>query len=263
MTHVEESEGGAVAEDVRRKILDFLGSGTWQPGQKLGSEREMAEQFGVSRATLRSALLPLHRAGLLDKRAGRTGGTFVGAGVVERHVAELVGLPTRLSRTGHSSTTQVLDTALREASPIEARALRIYPGTPLVWIRRLRYADQIPLSIDHARFVASRFPGLLGHPLSGSLYALIENEYGVQLAQAEESIQIVNAKPREASLLNVSSRSPLLAMTRIGTDDGGTPFEYSEDYFRADRVRLISRSDGSSRREAIASDGRFEVSVSG
>ncbi|HNA50943.1 MAG TPA: GntR family transcriptional regulator, partial [Mycobacterium sp.] len=52
-----ESQGGPIAEDVRRRILSMLAQGTLRPGSRLGTEREMAERFAVSRSTLRSALL--------------------------------------------------------------------------------------------------------------------------------------------------------------------------------------------------------------
>ncbi|MBN7463572.1 winged helix-turn-helix transcriptional regulator, partial [Mycobacteroides abscessus subsp. abscessus] len=81
---MEESEGGPVAEDVRRRILSMLAQGTLHPGSRLGSEREMAERFAVSRATVRSALVPLSRAGILERQTGRGGGTFVRADVVQR-----------------------------------------------------------------------------------------------------------------------------------------------------------------------------------
>ena len=54
VNHMDESEGGPVAEDVRRRIVSMLDAGTLRPGDRLGSEREMAEHFSVSRATLRN-----------------------------------------------------------------------------------------------------------------------------------------------------------------------------------------------------------------
>ena len=45
MNGMDESEGGPVAEDVRRRIVAMLDAGTLRPGDRLGSEREMAEQF--------------------------------------------------------------------------------------------------------------------------------------------------------------------------------------------------------------------------
>jgi GntR family transcriptional regulator len=259
---VDESEGGPVAEDVRRRIVSMLDAGTLRPGDRLGSEREMAEQFGVSRATLRSALVPLNRAGILERRSGRAGGTFIKAGLVERNVAELSGLPNRLKQGGHSTTrSRVLSTALRGASATEAHRLGVKPDTPLVVIQRLRYADGFPLSVDCAHFPADRVPDLLEQPLGGSLYELLAVRYDLVPSTSTETIEVVSANPREASWLQIPTRTPLLAMTRVASDADGNPFEYSEDLFRADRVRLVAKNTVVSERETLGSDGRVELTV--
>lgn len=133
---MEETSGGPVAEDVRRRILSMLAQGMLRPGSRLGTEREMAETFAVSRSTLRSALLPLSQAGVLERRTGRNGGTFVRADVVQRNAAELVGLPARLHSGGHTSTSRVLGTDRRPATAIEAEALEVPLGTDIFTIRR-------------------------------------------------------------------------------------------------------------------------------
>jgi len=259
---VDETEGGPVAEDVRRRIVSMLDAGTLHPGDRLGSEREMAEQFGVSRATLRSALVPLNRAGILERRSGRAGGTFIKAGLVERNVAELSGLPDRLKQGGHSTArSRVLSTALRGAGATEAHRLGIKPDTPLVVIQRLRYADGFPLSVDCAHFPADRVPDLLEQPLGGSLYELLAVRYDLVPSTSTETIEVVSANPREASWLQIPNRTPLLAMTRVASDTDGQPFEYSEDLFRADRVRLVAKNTVVSERETLSSDGRVELTV--
>jgi GntR family transcriptional regulator len=258
---MEESEGGPVAEDVRRRIVHMLGTGTLRPGDRLGSEREMADQFAVSRATLRSALVPLSRAGILERRTGRGGGTFIKADVVERNVAELSGLPARLTEGGHSSRSRVLSTALRGANAVEARALQVDADTDLVVVRRLRFADGVPLSVDNARFVAARVPDLLEQPLGGSIYDLLAMRYKIVPASMTETIEVVNCNPQEGSWLEVPARTPLLAMTRVTADADERPFEYSEDLFRADRVRLIAKTAARTDQGFVATDGRVVFDV--
>jgi len=259
---MDETEGGPVAEDVRRRIVGMLGAGTLRPGDRLGSEREMAEQFGVSRATLRSALVPLNRAGILERRSGRAGGTFIKTGLVERNVAELSGLPNRLKQGGHSTArSRVLSTALRAATATEAQQLAVDPGTELVVIQRLRYADGFPLSVDCAHFPADRVPDLLEQPLGGSIYEILAVRYSLTPATSVESIEVVSANPREAAWLEIPTRTPLLAMTRVTADADGRPFEYSEDLFRADRVRLVAKNTAVAQRESLGSDGRVELTV--
>lgn len=239
------STGSPVAEDVRRRILSMLALGTLRPGSRLGTEREMAQAFSVSRSTLRSALLPLSQAGVLERRTGRNGGTFVRADVVERNAAELAGLPARLHSGGHTSFTRVLGTDRRPAGPVEAQALEIKSGTDIFAIRRLRYADGVPLSVDLACFAAEQVDDLLEQPLGGSLYDLLRVRYGLTPATTTETIEVVSASPREAQWLDIGHRKPLLAITRVTRDGGDQPFEYAYDLFRADRVRLTATSHGS------------------
>lgn len=239
---MEETAGGAVAEDVRRRILSMLSSGALRPGSRLGTEREMAEQFDVSRATLRSALLPLSQAGVLERRTGRAGGTFVRADMVQRNAAERTGLPALLHSGGHSSYTKVLATDSRPATAAESVALEIAPDAAVFVIRRLRYADGVPLSVDQSCFVAEQAPDLLEQPLGGSLYELFKTRYGLAPATTTETIEVVSASPREAQCLDIAHRKPLLAITRLARAESGRPFEYAYDLFRADRVRLTATS---------------------
>jgi GntR family transcriptional regulator len=240
----------------------MLDAGSLRPGDRLGSEREMAEQFAVSRATLRSALVPLSRAGILERRTGRGGGTFIKSNVVERNVAELSGLPSRLKEGGHAtSRSRVLATALRAATAKEAHRLEVAPGTSLVVVQRLRYADGIPLSLDCAHLPADRVPDLLEQPLGGSIYELLALRYDLVPSESTETIEVVNANPKEAAWLEIPTRTPLLSMTRVTYDADGQPFEYSEDLFRADRVRLIAKNTALTEREALGTDGRVELTV--
>lgn len=241
---MEESAGGPVAEDVRRRILSMLASGALRPGSRLGTEREMAETFAVSRSTLRSALLPLSQAGVLERRTGRAGGTFIRADVVQRNAAELAGLPARLLSTGHTSASTVLAADHRPASSTEAAALEIPDSTAIFAIRRLRYADGVPLSVDMSCFVAEHAADLLDQPLDGSLYELFRQRYGLEPDSTTETIEVVSASPREARWLAITHRKPLLAITRVARDGRGRPFEYAYDLFRADRVRLTATSSG-------------------
>lgn len=251
---MDESAGGPVAEDVRRRIVAMLAQGTLRPGSRLGTEREMAETFSVSRSTLRSALLPLSRAGVLERRTGRGGGTFVRADLVERNAAELAGLPARLHSGGHTSGTRVLSTERRAATATEVSALEIDTGAEVFVIKRLRLADGVPLSVDQACFVVAQVPDLLEQPLGGSLYQLFQVRYRLVPATTTETIEVVSANSREARWLDIPHRRPLVAITRVTRGHDGRPFEYAHDLFRADRIRLTATTS--------AAVGRVERIVS-
>lgn len=234
----------AVAERLRRTMLTDIGSGALPEGSRLGSERDLAEKYGVSRGTLRQVLAALEEAGLVRRIPGRGGGTFVNHAKVEHDLTSVVGVPAYLARQGYVAGTRVISTQMTVADVATARALRLADGALVVDLRRLRLADGRPFSLDHARLPADRFPGILEMPLGGSIYELLEKEFGVSPADAEEMIEVVNATDDESALLSVDPEAPLLSITRTTFDADGMPFEFSHDLFRADRTRITMRTPG-------------------
>lgn len=244
----------AVAETLRRRMLTDIGSGAIAPGARLGSERELAEHYGVSRATLRQVLAALEEAGLIRRAAGRTGGTFVNHAKVDHDLTRVVGVPAYLARQGYAAGTRVIATMMGVADASTRTALQLDEPELVIEVRRLRLADGTPFSLDHARFPAERFPGLLEMPLGGSLYELLEKEYDVATADAEEVIEVVHATDEEAELLAVRVGDPLVAITRTTFDRDGVAFEFSHDLFRSDRVRITLRTPGRGLRSVPGSD---------
>jgi GntR family transcriptional regulator len=196
----------------------------------------------VSRATVRAALADLQRSGLVRRVRGRAGGIFVAERKVERDLTSLAGLPAYLRRQGFTAGARVVATAMVDADAETAAALELEAGTPVLEVVRVRLADGEPISLERARFPADRFPDLLDRSLSGSLYELLEREYGLRPGEAEERIEVVVAETTETRLLDVPRGAPLLAIARTAWDRDGRPFERSHDLFRADRARIVVRA---------------------
>lgn len=234
----------SVAEKLRRQMLSDIGSGALEPGARLGTERELAAQYVVSRATLRQVLATLEEAGLVRRVPGRAGGTFVSHAKVNRDLSRVVGVPAYLARQGYVAGTRILSTQMAAPDQTTRTALRLEPDALVVVIRRIRLADGTPISLDHAQFPADRFPGLLEMQLGGSIYELFEREFSTLPADAEELIEVVRATDDEAALLAVEPETPLLSITRTTFDQNDVPFEFSCDLFRADRTRITVRTPG-------------------
>lgn len=233
---------GPVAEVVRRQLLDHIASGRLRPGARLGAERELAVELGVSRSTVRQALGALENAGVVRRVPGRGGGTFVNSGKIERDLSSVVGVPALLRRQGITAGTRTVSTGLVGADDTTAAALELQPGDFVLDIVRIRLADGLPMSLEHARLPAARFPGLLDLPLGGSLYELLEQHYGVRPGEAVERIEVVVATVDEGKILGVAAGDPLLSIMRTTQDLDGSPFEHSHDLFRADRTRITVRT---------------------
>ena len=232
----------AQSEELRRRIVADINAGV--PGAKLGSERDLAERYGTSRSSLRQVLSALEEAGLVHRVIGRAGGIFISHGQVERNLSDVVGVPAFLAHQGYVAGTRVLSTRICVPEAAAQSALRLGPGDYVIEIQRVRLADGSPISLEQAQFPADAFPGLLEQQLGGSLYEILESQYGLVASRADERIEAVNATANEATLLGIKSKAALLMITRISYDQNGTPCEYSRDLFRGDRTALAVTAQG-------------------
>jgi GntR family transcriptional regulator len=240
----QQAASGRTPEDVRHALAEQISAGRLRPGQRLGAERSLAAELGVSRATLRQALAVLEESGVVRRVPGRGGGTFVSKGKIERDLSRVVGVPALLRSQGVVAGTRVMSARLSEPDESATQALGLRAGDLVIDLVRIRLADGSPISVEHAMLPADRFPGLLELPLGGSVYELLEEHYGVRPKEALERIEVVPASPDEAMVLDVETGAPLLSITRTTTGTGDEPIEFSHDLFRADRTRIVVRTPG-------------------
>ncbi len=197
---------GPAADDTRRRLLEMIGSGALGAGERLGAERDLAVELAVSRSTLRHALASLEHDGVVRRVPGRGGGTFVTTQKFARDLSSIVGVPAMLRDQGFLAGSRVMSASVVAADEVTARALGLEQGAFVLDVVRIRLADGSPISLEHARFPADRFPDLLEQSLGGSIYELLASRYGVRPAQAEERIEVVPADDDEARILGVAAR---------------------------------------------------------
>ena len=246
---------GPAAERVRRRLLDEIHQGVLRPGERLGAERDLATHLGVSRSTIRQALAALEDAGEVRRVPGRGGGTFIRGRKVERDLSQVVGVPALLRSQGMTSGSRVISTGMVVADEHTRAALDLTEGSYVFDVVRIRLADGAPISLEHVRLPAERFPQLLDLPLGGSLYDLLSEHYDTDPGEAEDRIEVTPASGDEASILATEPGSPLLSIHRVTKDADGVAFEYSHDLFRADRTAITVRTPATAR----AAGGRARV----
>lgn len=220
-------------------LADAIAGGQLSPGDRLPAESDLAAWLGVSRMTLRHALGELAQRGLVTRAVGRGGGTFVAEPKLEQDLTTLAGFSEQLRRHGKVAGARVLAAAELPAGRAAAAALQLAEGDPVYDVRRIRFADERPIVIEHSQFPAKLFPGLLECRLDGSLYELLDASYGLRPHHARESLEPVVAGVREAEALQVDEGSPLMLVERIAYAADGQPVEYARDLFRGDRTRVV------------------------
>ena len=222
---------------MKRQLLEF--TATLDPGSLVPPERELARSYGTSRTTVRQALAELVVEGRLLRLQGK--GTFVAKPKVAQ-LLELASYTEGMRAHGLHPQTEILDIGYVTADEQLAVLLGIRTGGRVLRIHRLRLADGEPMSIDTSHLPARRFPGLrkqLEQQLS--LYETLRLGYGIQLAEAEETIETVLADPHDARLLGVDPGLPLLLLSRHAFDVTGEPVEWAQSWYRGDRYKFVTR----------------------
>ncbi len=210
-----------------------------QSNQQLPSEREMCDRYRVSRMTVRQALLDLTRDGLIYSRVGK--GTFVSEPKIDQQLKTLTGFSQDMQARGSRPMSQVLEARIEPASNAIAQALHLSPAANVILLARVRLSDRSPLAVETVRLPQTLCPDLLRHDFScESLYAVLQQEYGYRLTRAEQTIEAGLAGPREAALLQVQPRSPILIMERLTFTDQNVPIEHVHSTYRGDRYKFSS-----------------------
>jgi GntR family transcriptional regulator len=244
-----------IREGVERGIRDLIAGAHVDPDGRLPTERDLADRFSVSRTTVRQVLDALEHAGMVHRRRGRTGGTFVTRPRVNLDFGYLAGIPSYLRAQGFRAGAHVVSARMISADTATAEALGIATGEPVHDVIRVRLADDVRISLEHASFPVALFPDLLAQPLDDSVYELMANKYGMVVTKAVERLVAVLADEEQAHILGIEVGDPLMAIERISYDDDDRPLEYSNDIFRGDRTRVIAWAYGAGEGRSLDSLG--------
>lgn len=223
---------------VKDILKDAIRTGYWAPNAQLPSEAELCEMFDVSRTVIRQALQDLMHEGFISRRKGK--GSFVTTPKIkEGLVQKLTGFYQDMVDQGYVPVTQVIKQALVPANSDVAAHLRIPENTDVIEIVRLRFVQNIPIVLVTSYLPYAMCPGILNENLSNqSLYALLEEKYGLMISRGHRTIEAVAARSVEAQLLGVPEREPLFLLISVSFKADGTPMEYYHALHRGDRSRF-------------------------
>ena len=223
----------------RAHLLRRIERGELRQGQKLLSEREYADQLGVSLAPIRQAILDLVKEGYLNRTRGR--GTFVQEAKVNEKVAILSSFTQSMRAKGLEPDIHMRFRGLVPADPVIAEALRTRERK-LLHIRRLASVDGEPAALLDAYLSPQAFPKIVHADLAeGSLYLTMEALYGVVPTRATSTIEVIRCQ-EEAELLGLIPGSAALQVEGTTFDAADRPVEFSRVIYRADRFRFTIES---------------------
>lgn len=210
---------------VLRAIERAVVGGDLPAGTHLPSERDLSRAYGISRLTLRRALDELVRAGRLRKVHGV--GTFVAEQRLE--LDDRLSFSERVRQVGREPATRVLSIGTIPATKYIAGTLRTQLNEPVICLDRIRLIDGVPVMREITHLSAKRYGGLLGEDLGqNSLYRLLHEHYGIQIAEVQETIEAHLIGAADALLLACEAGAPGFKRLLVAFDTTGEPVELCE-----------------------------------
>ena len=223
----------AIAAAITTEIAD----GSYGPGAKLPTEAQLAQRFAVNRHTVRRALASLAEAGMVTARRGA--GVYVTTVPTEYPLGRRVRFHQNVLASGRTPSRRILRMETRSASPPEADALALSPGSLVHLVEGVSLADDLPVGLFRSVLPAARFatfPEAMQR--LGSVTAALAEQGVADYTRASTRLTAKLADAVQAGQLRVPQGSPLLRSVTINVDVAGRPIEYGVTHFVGDRVTL-------------------------
>ena len=235
---IERRSGVALWRQIADAIRAGISSGLGDDNGKLPPEVDLAEQFGVNRHTVRSAISALVSEGILRAEQGR--GTFI----IEPErltypISKRTRFSTGLAERGTTGKTVLLSSETAPANAEVAKALNVVPNAPVFCMRTVGMGDDVPLSRSTSWFDAVRFPDFVDHykthlSVTKSFAASGLDDY----VRQSTIIEAYHATVDDMKIMQLMPGAIVLVTHAINTDMMGRAVEYSKTRFAADRVNL-------------------------
>lgn len=220
MTQLSPTLGSTpLHEQVRTLLMRDIDMGTYAEGERLPSEPELCERFGVSRITVRRAVADLEGLGLVHRQQGR--GTFVAPRREVVGTMTVGGFADKMVGDG-LKTRRIMRAEVVSADEKHAKRLDMAVGDPMFHLVRVFALDGVPLSIDDSRYSLRRFPRFDTHIEDDtSTYQVLRDVYGVEFSEMYREIGVGFTNPQTAEWLGRPEGDPLIVIRKRALDKAG------------------------------------------
>jgi GntR family transcriptional regulator len=234
---------GSKAHRIFLLLQEDIARGTLAPGAALPGELRLAEDYGVSRVTIRRALEALEAQGVVERRAGS--GTVVRArpGDGVRLAGDLATLMPQLVEMGQTTEARLIDFSYTRAAAPVARALGLEAEGRVQRAVRVRLIEGTPFSHLTTHVPADIAANYSEADLATTPLLRLMERGGVRIGRAEQEVSATLAAPQVAEALEVEVGAPLISLTRLVRDEAGRGVEHLSALYRPDRFRLRMELD--------------------
>lgn len=226
-----------IRDSLRQQILE----GSYAVHSRLPSENQLMQAYGVSRITIRQALRDLHNEGLVFSAQGK--GTYVSKPKAVQNVQRLQGFGEAMAAQGYEATARLLSIQQRKAPKAVVAALHLAPGEDVVEVKRVRYLNREAVCVENSYFPLDIGRRLFGLDLSGDIFPMLENLFGIALGRADIGLDAMLADDEVQHLLGLKAGEAILRVERLTHDRGGRPIDFEYLCYRGDSFKYQFRVD--------------------
>jgi len=224
----QKADGRPMHFRLQQEIRRGIESGQWSPGSTIPPERKLAQEFGVSLGTVRTAILNLVAEGLLYRIQGK--GTMVAGSKMIRESIRYYHFVGDFGRKEAIPKLKFLDMTVLEGMAEINRRLKVRHAEKLYRLRRLVLVSEKPIVHSSSYLPFRLFPGLDEFPSSRfervPLYLALEDHFGLPTLSNSDLISVTSADAETAALLEIPENSPILSVEMLAFTYRNRPYEY-------------------------------------
>ncbi|KPF55698.1 GntR family transcriptional regulator [Novosphingobium capsulatum] len=239
---LRENEAGPRYMRLQKLIRHAVDSRRLAAGAALPSERDLCEEYGLSRVTIRKAIDGLVEEGLLERRQGA--GTFVSenlqkasSGRVEKSFSALSSFSEDMMARGRKPGNKWIDRSEGLVTPEESLSLGLSPGSKVYRFQRIRYADGVTMALEGATVPGWGLPSVA--TVENSLYTALQ-QAGHRPVRALQRVRAIGFPAEMADLLGIAAGDPCLFIERRAFLPDGRVIEITHSYYRGDAYDLVA-----------------------
>jgi GntR family transcriptional regulator len=223
-------------------LREKIENGEFRAQDAIPSERQLEEQYNLSRPTIRQAIDLLERQGYLYRVHGK--GTFVSPPKLQKGMLELTSFSEDMRNRGLKPGGRILEFGFMKPNSKVARQLGLNAREDQVLrIKRLRTGNEEPIGLQDSYLALGKNQVITREEIEqkGSIYAILQQKFGIYPTEADETLEVTLATPEEAELLQIPINSPLLLNERTLWSQDRKAIEFVRILYRGDRYKYFVR----------------------
>ncbi|MGT2911098.1 GntR family transcriptional regulator [Streptococcus cameli] len=220
---------------IHDQIRDDIDKGVWKIGQRLPSERDLADDFQVSRMTLRQAITLLVEEGVLTRKVGA--GTFVANTRVQEKMRGTTSFTEIIQLQGKKPSSKLLSYIRTLPNEKEKEQLCLSDREKIIRMERVRYADDLPVVYEVASIPERLIKDMKKEDVTNHFFKTL-SENGYRIGTSQQTIFARLASDTVSKHLQISKKDAVLALRQVSYLEDGQPFEFVNSQYAAERFEF-------------------------